>query len=120
VAQHRGQLVAIELAVVTPRGCATIAATERKDVGERCDADEEGPMRTGEPSVEEPSRADPVYDVTPPLHDASGRLIGAVGMDIAPHPGQHRDAVVAFARTVLRELEARIPSKEQLLAPAAP
>jgi hypothetical protein len=115
VAAH-AELAAVELAVVTGRGCRTIAATAPEDVGERCDADELGPMRTGEPDIEAPSASDPVYDITQALHDSAGRLIGAVGMDLKPVAGEDQAAVLAKARAILRELEAAIPSKARLLA----
>ncbi len=73
-------------------------------------------MRTGEPFVEEPTKNDRFYDITQALHDAAGRLVGAVGLDITPKPGQDRAAVVARARALLHELEAAIPSKQQLFA----
>jgi len=110
-------LVAVELAVDSAGTCKTIAATDPKDVGERCDDDEIGPMRTGEPDVAAPTRDDPVYDITQALHDATGRLIGAVGMDIKPMAGQDRAAALAVARGLLRELEARIPSMHRLFEP---
>jgi hypothetical protein len=120
VALHRGRIAAVELALVSAKGCSTVAATDSKEVGESCDSDDKRPMRTGEPNVEEPTKKDPMYEVTQALHDQSGRLIGAVSMDIQPQPGQDRAGVVAFAATVLHEIEARIPSKDRLLEPAAP
>jgi hypothetical protein len=118
----------VELAVLTEAGCATLAATDQEDIGEKCDDDENGPIQTGEPFVEEPGAPTPqeepedkaeieeqdLYDVTQALHDASGRLVGAVGIDIKPRPGQDRAAVVARAKVLLRELETRIASKEKL------
>jgi hypothetical protein len=111
--QH-ADVTGVELAVVSDKGCATLAASDPKDVGEKCDADEEGPMKTGEPDVEEPSKEDPVYDITQALHDKSGKLIGAVGLDITPVAGRDRAATVAQAKAFLQELEAQIPSKEKL------
>jgi len=118
VAAHP-ELAGVELALVVGGGCKTVAATAPEDVGERCDADELGPMRTGEPDVEVPSASDPVYDITQALHDSAGRLIGAVGMDLKPAAGQDRAAVLAKAREILREMEAAIPSKAALLRPVA-
>ena len=114
VRRHSSELAAIELAIMSDKGCATIAATDPKDVGEKCDDDEKGPIRTGQPDVEAPSKDDPVYDITQALHDSAGRLIGAVGMDIKPSAGPDRAAVVARAKALLQELEAQIPSKEKL------
>jgi hypothetical protein len=113
------ELAAVELAVVSAGICRTIAATDPKDVGARCDADEKGPMRTGDPFVESPTEADPVYDITQALHDTRGRLIGAVGMDIRPADGQDSVAVLMVARALLSDLEASIPSKQRLFQPAS-
>jgi len=118
VAAHP-ELAAVEVAVLTGGACRTVAATDPKDIGERCDKDEWGPIRTGTPDVEAPSAADPVYDITQALHDSAGRLIGAVGMDLKPMAGQDRAAVVARARAILREMEAAIPTKARLLSPDA-
>jgi hypothetical protein len=114
VARHPA-LKSVELALLRDDSCATVAATAPEDIGERCDADELGPIQTGTPVVEAPTTEDPVYDITQALHDSAGRLIGAVGMDIAPQSGEGRAAVVAFAASVLHDLERSIPSKERLL-----
>ena len=113
------EVKSVELSVLSNKGCATLAATAAEDIGEACDSDENAPMKTGKPYVEAPTKNDPVYNITQALHDASGRLIGAVGMDIAP---AHRSpqAVIAQAMTVLREMEQLIPSKEKLYEPALP
>jgi hypothetical protein len=118
VATH-ADVKAIELAVGSLDDCQTIAATAPEDLGEQCDDDELGPMRTGEPDVEAPTRDDPVYDITQALHDSAGNLIGAVGMDLVPQAGQDRAAMVARARALLHELEALIPSKQKLLGPGS-
>ena len=114
------ELSALEVAVTSNGQCKTIAATAPEDVGERCDADELGPIRTGKPDVEIPTKDDPVYDITQALHDASGRLIGAVGMDLKPTAGPTREAVVARARELLRDLEAQIASKARLMERVMP
>ena len=114
------ELVALELAVTINGRCKTIAATAVEDVGEKCDADELGPIQTGQPGVEPPTKEDPVYDITQPLHDAAGHLIGAVGMDIRPDAGPTRLAVITLAGELRRALEALIPSKAWLVEPATP
>lgn len=104
----------VELALTSDTGCATVAATDPADIGEKCDDDEYGPMQTGQPHVEELTREDPIYGITQALHDSSENLIGAVGMDFAPQPGQERAAVVKGALKILQDLEPRIPSKSRL------
>ena len=118
VAAHP-ELAGLELALVTDGACRTVAATAPEDIGERCDADELGPMRTGRPDIEAPSASDPVYDITQALHDRAGRLIGAVGMDLRSEAGHDRAAILARARAILREMEAAIASKAALFEPAS-
>ena len=110
------ELAGLELALLVGADCRTVAATAREEVGGKCDADELGPIRTGRPSVEPPSRKDPVYDITLALHDQAGAVIGAAGMDLEPEPGASREATLQHARSLLRELESRIVSKDDLLA----
>lgn len=112
-----GPVKSVEMAVVLDGVCRTVAATAAEDIGERCDADENGPMKTGTPNVEAPSQADPVYDVTLALHDVKGTLIGAVGMDIEPGD-MDRAGVLSLARSVLAEIEQQIPSKQRLFQAA--
>jgi hypothetical protein len=110
------EVAAVEVSALAGGGCVTVAATDRRDVGDRCDGGERAAMRSGRTNVEDPSRSDPVYDVTQALHDASGRLVGAIGMDLRPAAGADRVAVVGHAAAILREIEAQIPSLQQLAA----
>jgi len=109
------ELAGLELALLVGADCRTVAATAREDVGAKCDGDELGPIRTGRPNVEPPSRKDPIYDITQALHDPAGVVIGAAGMDLEPEPGATREATLRHARNLLRELESRIVSKDDLL-----
>jgi hypothetical protein len=130
VPQHAARLIAaftaahpevanLELALDTAQGCHTVAASDPGDVGEACDDDELQPMKTGQPVVEAPTAGDPVYDITQALHDSTGHLIGAVGMDIRPD-GRSREEVVARAKELLGELERQVASKADLLEQATP
>ena len=110
------ELAGLELALLVGADCRTVAATAREEVGQKCDGDELGPIRTGRPGVEPPSRNDPIYDITQALHDPAGIVIGAAGMDLKPEPGASREATLRHARNLLAELESRIASKEELLA----
>ncbi len=100
----------MELSIVSGTWCSTIAASA-KDVGEECDRDELEPMRTGMPFVERDRNA---FDVTLPLHDTSGQIIGAIGMNLRPKSGEPQSSVVERAKTIAEEFEARIPAKARL------
>src|SRR5690349_16328609 len=72
-AKNHAELTSLELSS-TPPGkyeCLTIAATEAKDLGEKCDKDEFKALKNGRPFVEQEADG---FDVTAPLHDAKGRL----------------------------------------------
>ena len=109
----------VELSSTSPgKPCVTIASTEAKDLGERCDKDEFTALKTNKPFVEkEKEGGKEVYDITMPLHDAAGELIGTVGLDFKPEPGQQESRVVEVAQQVLREMETQIPSKAKLFEP---
>jgi len=100
VAKHP-ELSSMELAVTPPGGqnCLTIASTEAKDLGEKCDEDEFAAMRTGKPFAE---KEEDGFDITVPLHDATGKLIGTVGLDFKPKPGQQETGVIEQATRIAR------------------
>ena len=109
-AQRHSEIIGLELSA-TPAGeerCVTIAATEARDLGEKCDRDEITAMRTGKPFVEhEPDG----FDVTAPLHDASGKLIGTIGIDFKPQLRQSKADILKLTAVLLKEVERQIPSK---------
>ena len=54
------------------------------------------------------------FDVSLPLHDSSGKIIGAVGIGFKSAPGQTEASVTEQARKIAAEMEVRIPSKAKL------
>ncbi len=102
----------IGISATTAKGCFGIASTDKSDIGEKCEADDTRPMRTGKPSVEKEKDG---YDVSLLLHDAAGRTVGVVGIGFTPAPGQTVASVTASAQRIAREMEAQIPSKTRLL-----
>jgi hypothetical protein len=109
IAAAHPEVTSLELASRSAGGCQTIAATEAKEIGEKCDKDELTAIKTNKPFVEQEKDG---WDVTVPLHDSSGKTTGTAGMDFKPAPGQTKDAVVAKARQIAAELEKRLNSKE--------
>jgi hypothetical protein len=112
VANHH-ELSGLELSTTPPgkQTCVTIAATDPKELGEKCDEDEFAAMRTAKPFVEKEKDG---YDVTLPLHDANGKVIGTLGMDFKRAPGQQESEVIEQAKKIAREVEKQIPSKVKL------
>jgi hypothetical protein len=105
------EVTGLEISVVTKAGCKTIAATDPKELGEKCDKDELQPLQTGDPSVELESDG---FDVTLPLHDGNGKIIAAVGMDFKPAAGQTKESVVKQGQQIVAEMESQVPSKDKL------
>ena len=96
--------------------CMTIAATEAKDLGEKCDEDEFAALQTRKPHVEKEADG---YDVTAPLHDVNGNLVGTVGIDFKIQSGQNDASILQRTSELLKEFERQIPSKEFLFRPVS-
>ena len=111
------EITGLELAATRSEqeGCKTIAATEVREIGEKCDKDEFTAMKTNQPFVEKEKDE---FDATVPFHDSAGKIIGAVGMDFKAGPGQTIETVTRQAKQIASELEKRITSKQQLFEPA--
>jgi hypothetical protein len=101
----------IGISTMTKRGCVGIASTDKGDIGEKCEKDDMEPMNTGKPFVEKERDG---FDVSLPLHDAKGKLIGTVGIGFKPAPGQTEASVTREAQKIASEMEAQIPSKAAL------
>jgi hypothetical protein len=105
------EVSSLEISVITKEGCRTIAASDPKDLKEKCDEDELQTLRTGKPYVEKEGDG---FDVTLAFHDASGKIMAAVGMDFKAEEGQTNEGVAAQGRQVVSEMEAQVPSKDKL------
>jgi hypothetical protein len=102
----------VGIAVTSSNRCTVLASTDAEDRGAKCEADDSAPIRTGKPFV---GREEGEFDISLPLHDRSGRLVGAVGIRLKAAPGQTQAIVVNQARAMAHEMEAQIPSKAALL-----
>lgn len=110
------EITSLELAAAKAEaGCQTIAATEAKEIGEKCDEDELTAMKTNRPFVEQEKTE---FDVTLPIHDASGKIIATAGMDFKTEPGRTKATVTREALKIAAELERRLPSHDALFRPA--
>lgn len=113
------ELADFELAA-TPPGktqCVTIASTETKGIGEKCDKDEFTAMKTNKPFVEKEKENGNVYDVTIPVHDPNGKIIATAGIAFKPQPDQTSAQVTERSQQIAKELEAKVNTKEKLFEP---
>jgi hypothetical protein len=113
LAKHSG-LEGVGLATTPPNGheCVTIADTDAKELGDKCDKGEVAVMETGNPTVEKEGDG---YDVTLPLH-VSGKTIGIIGMDFKLD--QEEAGLLDRAKAIAKEIEDQIPSKSKLFEAA--
>jgi hypothetical protein len=75
-------------------------------------------MKTHRPFVEkEKEGGKEVYDITMPLHDAKGKLIGTVGLDFKSELGQQKSQVLQLSEQLVHEMEVQIPTKAKLSEP---
>jgi hypothetical protein len=113
VAKHP-ELEGLGLATVPPNGqdCVTIADTDAKELGDKCDKGELAVMNTGKSTVEKEGDG---YDVTVPLH-VGGKTIGIIGMDFKLD--QQEAGLLDRAKVIAKEVEEQIPTKSKLFEAA--
>ena len=99
---------------VTPPGSpenVIVASNVAAKVGQKSDPEDLRAMKTGRPVV---LREGENFDVTLPLHDATGKIIGAIGLTLKPAPGEQEGNATRRARAIANELEKRIASRDRL------
>lgn len=109
-------VVRIGLHVTPPQFADNIivASNVSSKVGKKSDPEDLEAMKTGKPVV---LKEGGNLDVTLPLHDASGELIGAIGLTFKPMNNEGEQGAVARAQKMTRALEKQIPSVDRLFDP---
>jgi len=109
------EIIGLELAATKPgEGCQTIAATERAEIGEKCDEDELTAMKTNRPYVEQEKTE---FDVTLPIHDRVGKVFATAGMDFKLEAKRSKETTIREALNIGAELERRLSSESDLFKP---
>ena len=98
-------------AVIPGKGCYGLASTDKTDIGTKCESADVAPLRTGRASVATEGKN---LDISLPLHDASGKMVGVIGIETAPGAG--RAATLAKVRAAVHQVERQIPSKAKLIS----
>jgi iron complex outermembrane receptor protein len=117
LAAKHADLVRIALHLMPPNGSENIivACNIAARVGRKSDPEDLRAMQTGKPVV---LKEEGNFDVTLPLHTASGRTIGAIGLTFKPKGNEHGAAAAARAEKMAAEVEKRITSEAKLFEPA--
>ena len=115
LAKAHPELVRIGLHVTPPDrpDNIIIASNIAAKIGQKSDPEDLEVMKTGKPVV---LKEGDNYDITLALHDAAGRLIGALGLTMKPG-GAGQARLVQSAQSIAAAFERRIPSKAALFKP---
>jgi hypothetical protein len=107
------ELEGVGLSTTPPNGhdCISIADTDAKELGDKCDLGELKVMKTGKSTVEKENDG---YDVTMPFQIA-GKTIGVIAMDFKLD--QKEAGLLDRAKLIAAEIEDQIPSKSKLFEP---
>ena len=96
-----------------------IAGSNIGRIGKKADNDDMRCVYTGKPNLEVNSTGKR-FESEIPLHDRSGRLIGAVGVVVAYKKGDDKQALLDHATRIGAELEKKITDSASLFRSAAP
>ena len=110
------EITGLELAAEKPgQGCQTIAATEAKEIGEKCDNDEQTAWKTNKPFIEQEKDE---WDATVPVRNAQRKVIATAGMDFKAEAGRTKASVERDAMMIAAELESRLSAEKDWYRPA--
>jgi hypothetical protein len=88
-----------------------IACSVSERIGRKSDPEDLKAMNSGQPVVLKEGKN---FDVTLPLPDSTGKVIGAIGLTIKPLPGEQDGDAARRARAMAHEIEQQIASGAQL------
>ncbi len=113
LAAKHPEIARIGLHLTPPQGAdnVIVASNLPAKIGQKSDREDLRAMRSGRPVVLKEAGS---FDVTLPLHDASGKTIGALGLTFKPARGEQESAAIKRAKDAARELERQIPSAAKL------
>lgn len=103
--------VKVYAATGTPKAVRVIASSDQQEVGKPGSSSEEEAMNTGNTYY---GHGDGTASVLMPLRDRNGEIIGVVRVVLKPIFGQTEQHAVARARPVVKEMQAKVLTTEDL------
>ncbi len=92
-----------------------VACNVAARIGRKSDPEDLKAMQTGKPVV---LKEEGNFDVTLPLHTASGKVIGAIGLTFKPQGDEQESAAAGRAKKMAAEVEKQITSEAKLFESA--
>jgi hypothetical protein len=92
-----------------------VACNVVERIGRKSDPEDLKAMQSGKPVV---LKEGGNFDITLPLHNASGKVIGTIGLTFKPQGNVQDSAAVGHARTLAAEVEKQIKSEAKLFESA--
>lgn len=113
LAAKHPDLVRVGMHVMPPnrRENILIACTAAERIGQKSDPEDLKAMNTGQPVV---MKEGDNFDVTLPLHNSAGMIIGALGLTFKPQAGEQDAEAARRARAMAQEIEKHIATTNQL------
>ena len=117
VAKHQG-LVRVGLHLTPPRSRDNIivACNVKERIGRKSDPEDLQAMQSRNPVV---LKEEGNFDVTLPLHDVAGKVVGAIGLTFKPERNESGSDAAERARRLAREIEKQITSTAKLFDSAS-
>ncbi len=117
LAAKHPDLVRIGLHLTPPnrRDNIIVACNIAARIGQQSDPEDLKAMQTGKPIV---LKEEGNFDITLPLHTASGKVIGAIGLTFKPDGNEQESSAAERARKMAAEVEKRITSEAKLFESA--
>ncbi len=117
LAAKHPDLVRIGLHLTPPNRADNIivACNIAARIGQKSDPEDLKAMQTGKPVV---LKEEGNFDVTLPLHTASGKVIGAIGLTFKPQGNEQESAAAERAKKMAAEVEKQISSEAKLFKSA--
>jgi hypothetical protein len=113
LAAKHPDLVRIGLHLTPPNRADNIivACNIAARIGQKSDPEDLKAMQTGKPVV---LKEEGNFDVTLPLHTASGKVIGAIGLTFKPQGNEQESSAAERAKKMAAEVEKQITSEAKL------
>jgi hypothetical protein len=110
------QKMGLHVAAPTTQDNVIIASNIASKIGKKSSATDMSVVHSGKPTVNKVIEPSPFYDLALPLHDAAGKSIGMIVMEIRGPAARNEADALHQAKIITGAMQKRIPSEAALFA----